>query len=300
MANNDQQCILNIVKNTTEEYIKSGEAIPINIKLAYPGRKGNKSEEANVVLNSVPELINLVTSSLVEQLIERQNVMLKEQSEYYKGELAKRDERIEKLESNVRELQYQADCSLQYSMRSNLKITGVKFEKGEDVKEKFVKIVNDIGIQLSNDDIDTIHRVGTQRNTGNSASGTGVDGDTAAVDNVVEPSITCKFKLRDVRNKVFEARKNLRNQSKYDAVFINDHVTPLRNRILYELRNRDNKTAFKYVWSREGRIFARKPSEVFTDRTKQPKPHTLTRPEDLKPLGWTDEEIQAIIVDKRK
>ena len=299
MENTDQQCILNIIQESTENYIKSGEASSFNVRLAYPGRKGkDKEEEANVTINSLPGLINLVTNGVVKQLLERQNVVINEQRDFFIEEIEKRDKRIEKLEADVRELQYQSDCSLQYSMRSNLKITGVKFEKGEDVKDKFVKIVSDIGVQLSEDDIDTIHRVGTQRNTGNAT-----DGATATVDPappVVEPSIICKFKIRDVRNKVFEARKNLRNHSRYDSVFINDHVTPLRNRIMYELRNRENKTAFKYVWSREGRIYARKPSEVFTDRTLQPKPHTLTRPEDLKSLGWSDEEILDIIENKRK
>ena len=69
---------------------------------------------------------------------------------------------------------------------------------------------------------------------------------------------------------------------------------------MYELRNRGNKTAFKYVWSREGRIYARKPEEVNPrNPSDQPKPHIIYRPEDLKKLGWTDEEILNIIENKR-
>ena len=69
---------------------------------------------------------------------------------------------------------------------------------------------------------------------------------------------------------------------------------------MYELRNRDDKQLFKYVWSRQGKIFARKYSEISSDRFNQPKPHVIQRPEDLKSLGWSDKEIVDIIENKRK
>ena len=84
MENTDQQCISNIIKGSTEDYIKSGEAIPFNVKLTYPGRKNkDKEEEANVMLNSVPDIINLVTNEVVKQLLERQDVINKEQRDFF-------------------------------------------------------------------------------------------------------------------------------------------------------------------------------------------------------------------------
>ena len=131
--------------------------------------------------------------------------------------------------------------------------------------------MSDLGIELQDDDLDTIHRVGTKQDA------VDINGRT-----------------------VFDARKKLRDNSNYDSVYINDHVTPLRNRIMYELRNRDNKQLFKFVWSRQGKIYARKYSEITTDRSNQPKPHVIHRPEDLKSLGWSEEEIVNIIENKKK
>ena len=289
MENQDHQCILNIVKNNASEYITSDKQIPFKVKFIKSGKKGkNCEDESELVFLNVPDILNVMISETVKQVIERQDVKNKEEREFYQNEIEKRDKIIDKLKEDVRELQYQSDCSVQYSMRSNLKITGVTYEKGENVKEKFNKIVSDLGIDLKDDDLDTIHRVGTKQDTVDKSGRT------------VVPSIIAKLKIRDLRDKIFDARKKLRENSEYDSVYINDHVTPLRNRLMYELRNRDNKQLFKYVWSRQGNIFARKHSEVSSDRFNQPKPHVIQRPEDLKSLGWSDEEIVEIIDNKRK
>ena len=203
--------------------------------------------------------------------------------------LKKRDDTIVNLKSEIRELQYQSDCSLQYSMRPNLKITGIKYEKEENLKDKVIDLCKDIGVTIKEEDISVTHRVGTREDPSDTSD-----------NNQKIPTIIAKFVRRETRNKVFDARKALHSHSTRTSVYISDHVTPLRSRMMYELRNRGNKTAFKYVWSREGRIYARKPEEVNQrNPADQPKPHIINRPEDLKKLGWTDEEILNIIENKR-
>ena len=64
---------------------------------------------------------------------------------------------------------------------------------------------------------------------------------------------------------------------------------------MYELRQRGDKKEFRYVWSRGGRIFCRTPEEVLTK-----KKHVINKPEDLSTVGFSPEEIEAIIKNKRK
>ena len=67
---------------------------------------------------------------------------------------------------------------------------------------------------------------------------------------------------------------------------------------MYELRNRDEKRAFKYVWSRGGRIFCRTHEEA--NMTILPKPKVINKPEDLLDIGFSTEEVEAIIKNKRE
>ena len=49
--------------------------------------------------------------------------------------------------------------------------------------------------------------------------------------------------------------------------------------------------------ARGGRIFCRTPEEAMM--TTVPKPHVINKPQDLKNVGFTDDEIEAIIRNKR-
>ena len=84
------------------------------------------------------------------------------------------------------------------------------------------------------------------------------------------------------------------------AIF--DDVTPLRSRILCSLRNKqdnENKKVYKFVWTKDGRIYARTEEESqrrnSSGELDQPKPHIINKPQDLAKLGWTLREINDII-----
>ena len=63
---------------------------------------------------------------------------------------------------------------------------------------------------------------------------------------------------------------------------------------------------YKYVWSRDGRMFCRTEEEAkqriknpVTGFEGMPKPHIINKPQDLESLGWTREEILKIINNVR-
>ena len=159
---------------------------------------------------------------------------------------------------------------------------------------------------MTKDDISIAHRINTQDDTRNSSVNNSRGGQKKI------PSIIARIKSRKLRNKLFLAKKTLReNQSPtHTGAQIYDDVTPLRSRILMALKHRkmgDTEVKkFKFVWSREGRIFARTEEESkqrvvnpVTGKEGMPKPHIINKPQDLRNLGWSDQEILDIINYKK-
>ena len=163
------------------------------------------------------------------------------------------------------------------------------------------KIVKDIaahvGVPIEDKDISVVHRLNTSDDKENTTETT-ESGKPKRI-----PSIIAKFVQRDVKTAIFNARKqNVEKPgSPHPNAAIYEDVTPLRSRIMYQLRNRkdqhDNRK-WKYVWSRDGRIYCRTQEE--SERTPQPKPHIVNRVEDLKDLGFSDEDINTIKHPKRR
>ena len=86
----------------------------------------------------------------------------------------------------------------------------------------------------------------------------------------------------------------------FPNIAIYEDVTPLKSRIIYALRNRKNSDGgkiYRFVWSREGRIFCRTESE--SQESPQPPPHIVNGPQDLEKLGWSELEIEDIIHKKK-
>ena len=111
-----------------------------------------------------------------------------------------------------------------------------------------------------------------------------------------------RFERGYTRTKVFEFRKQTtaKPNCPYPNVAIYEDVTPLRSRILYALRNRketvdQSKKKYRYVWSKNGRIFALTEQEATADPLNRPKPHVVNCPKDLDKLGFTGKEIEDII-----
>ena len=111
------------------------------------------------------------------------------------------------------------------------------------------------------------------------------------------PPIIVRLNRRDLKDKLLTACKNLqfnKDCPEYlKGVRMYEDVTPLRSRMMYQLRQRDNKKAFKYVWSKGGRIFVRTHEEA--EAEPQPRPHVINTPDDLLKVGFSVAEVETII-----
>ena len=260
------------------------------------GGKGNQSIYFEAVPPFMYQLFEEHTRLMVEYTDSRVKEAKEDAREESKRDIKERDEQIAALKSELRVHRNDQDALACYNRRENLKIQGVEFTEDENTNEIVKEICKLAGREITDADISTSHRNGSTKKNNNTVPG------MATASNKV-PDIYVRFTRRDVKTEVFEKRKNLAtNQhcpTKYKNVAIYEDVTPLRSRIMYELRNRDNKQAFKYVWSRGGRIFCRTQAEA-NMTTNMPKPTVINKPEDLLKIGFTESEVEAIILNKRE
>ena len=74
--------------------------------------------------------------------------------------------------------------------------------------------------------------------------------------------------------------------------------------MLYALRNKKNEDGFKtfkFTWSKEGKIFCRTEEQTkpVGPGQKLPRPGVVNKPNDLQKLGFTKQQVQDIINNKR-
>ena len=291
MASLDLQCIETLVKEAGDRHLKAEKA---NGK--HNTRQSKSEENENP---EVPKLFMIMIRELTNQLLERQDNKFKEERDYLHDEIDKTDKKIDTIISEVKELRYQLDITSQQNRKDNLKIIGVPQTEGEDVNKIVIDIFKHFGVEITESDISVAHRISTKDDKEDPTSQT-ASGRPKRI-----PTIIVKCQNRNVKTRVFENRKQTSAKPGliYPDAVIYEDVTPLRSRILYELRNRkekdnEEKKMFKYVWSREGRMYCRTEEEAA--QLTQPRPHIIHRPEDLKKYGWSDLEIEDIISNKRK
>ena len=279
MSSINFDCIMNILNSKADECMKQDSGVST--------RKNSDDNKSHATKDTM-----VILKELVKQIMEYTDVNVQE----LRDEIKARDVRIDDLVEENSELRYQVDALAQYNRRDNLKIVGLKYDKDEDVYAKVKEFTEHIGAPVKPEEISTIHRLqsGDARVDENA---TAVSGNTVRIPNTI-----VKLVHRDVKTKIFNARKQNVDKpgSPYPDAVIYEDVTPLRSRIMYQLRNRkdtDGNKMWKFVWSRDGRIFCR--TEEESRQTPQTKPHVVNRVEDLRKLQFSESEIKDIICAKR-
>ena len=90
---------------------------------------------------------------------------------------------------------------------------------------------------------------------------------------------------RDTKTKMMRAKKELRGVSGYRQVFLNDDLTTLRSRLVYELKRDES---IKSVWTFDGRIMC-----VREEGGKDVK-SVINSPDDLFKVGWSEEKVAGL------
>ena len=193
------------------------------------------------------------------------------QKDFLKKRIEELEIRKQNQEETMRELKEEnerqeerIDAINQYGRREIGQAHNVTVVPGESCKDTVVNFFNyEMGLDITHEDISTCHRMHTPK--GSDWNGGSAEYDPAC------PPIYFKLLSRDVKHYIFRNKANLRgkrNSNGYQYC-IHENLTPFR-RVLFKevkevLRN------FRYVWTKEGSILARKhhKSRVFKINTRR-------------------------------
>ena len=195
----------------------------------------------------------------------------------------------------MRENYFNLDAIAQYNRSENIKIHGIEYKQGEDTNKIVKDIAEYCGVPMTDSDISVSHRLMSKEKMDTQIN-------SANRDKKI-PVIIARVTTRDLKTKLLEAKKNLSTNVNCPAELkkatMYEDVTPLRSRVMYHLRQRDNKQAFKFVWSKSGKIYARTSEQAALPREQQGPPNKTNTPDDLSKVGFSINEIEDIINNVR-
>lgn len=233
------------------------EAILERVQKAMEGFE-MKTEEAGSPLMKglIPMLVTAVTMAVTDSVKVGVKQAVLEMNKSQKHGKTSVNER--RLMTAVTRLTYENDRLAQYTRRESLRIHGVKVQEQESamqVEEKVIKIFADAGVEVKEDDIQAVHRAGRPRGG--------------------FQAILVKFVSRRKRREIMQKKKALKGKAGYERVFINDDLTPLRAKLLGEVKRLDG---IDRAWTVDGKIHCVKKVPV---GMPPPRPIFVETPDDL-------------------
>lgn len=176
--------------------------------------------------------------------IEKENAALKKANAALSVENSKLSDECKLLREQLDSSERRLTDLEQYSRNRNIEIKGLPPAEKEDLPAVLKTLGDVIGEQIAESDIDVYHRVPRK------------DGGC--------PNIVVQFHSRAKRDAVIEGARKKRvctsdlGLSGRSPVYVNDHLCPVLKKLLGQVIARKNEKQWKYAWSREGKVFARK------------------------------------------
>lgn len=246
---------------------ESSATVPDNVQDAVDEKtkiEGAKIEDlvTRVILAVQPLLIQTVTAAVTSAVALSSKQIMQQLKTGGKEE-------VTRLKTETQKQRFDIDRLEQYSRKDSIRIQGIEENRDEKTNDIVVKLAKDIGVNIQDRDISVSHRL-PQR------AGRGRNGATRP-----KPLIV-KFVRHDTKVAIMQKKKQLKNKEGYRNVFIDDDLTPLRNKMLRELK-RDETV--KRCWSIDGRIFC-----IQEERGQEVK-RVIDSPDDLLKVGWSEEKV---------
>lgn len=200
----------------------------------------NKLEDATTSLSRCNERLDELGNSMAAA-----DVRLKK--------LEERDARILELESTVSTLTYEANAQAQYQHRNEIEICGIPENKNENLHHIMLVAARKIGINLDDQDIDWVARVGPR--------------EPAHKKNDLKFTrpIVMRLTRRAKRDQMMKASKSRKNLTSTDLdvdgttrdVFFNERLTKANRMLFRETKIRAKNKGYTYCWCSQGAILIR-------------------------------------------
>ena len=296
----DLLTIMNLIKEAGTEKLKAS-----NIPSDRVSRTGSSKKAATdtapateEIPKEIPAYVIAMLNILVINITEREDTKIQELRDEFEDKLAQKviefdtklsekDTIITNLTKKVRGNTFDLDAQAQYNRSENIKIHGIEYEKGEDTNKIVKDVAKYCGLAISDSDISVSHRLMSVEKM--DAEINPANRDTKVT------VIIARLNRRDLKTQFLECKKTITTNTECPRnlrkAMIYEDVTPLRSRIMFQLRHRNNKEAFRFVWSKAGRIYGRRHEQAAAlPRDQQVKPFIINTPDDLTDAGFTKPE----------
>lgn len=185
------------------------------------------------------DFMNNAFEDMANQLkkIETENAELKAANSSLTDECALLRNKVTENELRITQLE-------QYSRNRNIEIKGVPMTQNENLKSVLAAIGNSVNEPVSESDIEACHRVPTR--------------------DASRQNIVVQFHSRSKRNALLEKTRQKRlttadiGHQERHPIFINEHLCPALKVLLGKTICKKNDKNWRFCWTKEGKIFARK------------------------------------------
>lgn len=205
--------------------------------------KSKIERELRKELREVKESLEFLSKQFDESKIN--NETLQKENEALKKENLALKEDCDKCMKQLNDHETRITNSEQYSRNRNVEIKGIEEGSNENLHEILCQMGTTLNEPITASDIDVCHRVKTKND--------------ASCSNIV-----VQFKSRSKRDAfLLKARKTRLSTSDIGRstdkpVFVNEHLCPNLKRLLGMAISKKKACEWKFVWTRDGKIFARK------------------------------------------
>lgn len=175
------------------------------------------------------------------------------------GELTKtieaKNHEIAFLKTSVSNLQRLLTVHEQNSMKNELEIVGMPEYDSENLMQVATRVCKKVGVDLNEQDVDEVIRVGPKNMRGGDSSGSGSKWPRPIVVKML------RKRNRDEVLKAAKSRRNLTSEHVVEGppknVYINERLSKENRNLFREARQRCQKFGFKYCWIRNGAVHIR-------------------------------------------
>ena len=246
---------------------------PINptdiLQIASELRSLMLPEISAIIKQQIPDL-----KTIVCEAVQAATRPLQEEIQTLKTENDQLKKAYTDLEKRIVQIEADKDALEQYSRRNSLRISGIPEQSVEVTDEIVLKLVNDLGVTLNSSDIDRSHRVGRITDTRRK-----------------DRDIIVKFTSYNARQKLYRQRKELRDSESLSGVFINEDLTRIRSKLLFDARSLVRAKKLLASYSSDGKIF------VLDEAIKR---HVIGTHEELRKFGDPEGARQELAKAKRR
>ena len=218
---------------------------PINpvdiVQIASELRSMMLPELKALLADQIPEIKLMVVSAVKEA-----TDVLKEQVKDLQDENKRLLKANSDLEKRLSQVENDNDSLEQYSRRNSIRVSGCPEVADENTDEIVIKLSQELDASISPSDIDRSHRVGKVVDRGRASSG-----------NQRHRDILVKFATYNARQRSFLKRRELREKDSTKHIFLNEDLTQIRSRLLYEARCLVRLNKLRAAYAYDGRLFVR-------------------------------------------